>query len=156
MTLQIAKQALLPRLARTYTPRVLLVSRYTCCACTVTPLPNRVRTSNPRAVISPKRPSYPPPSRRLRSRQFSTTNNPPLLKISSKNLPPRPKPPPEHEIEESFLKGSGPGGQKIVGVPSPLQLWLSRSPTYSTLPSRHFYDLIYICQHPLTRKTFLF
>jgi hypothetical protein len=29
-------------------------------------------------------------------------------------LPPRPKPPPDSEIEESYLKGSGPGGQKIV------------------------------------------
>jgi hypothetical protein len=28
--------------------------------------------------------------------------------------PSRPKPPPEEEIEETFLKGSGPGGQKIV------------------------------------------
>lgn len=33
---------------------------------------------------------------------------------SIKNLPPRPKPPPNSEIEESYLKGSGPGGQKIV------------------------------------------
>lgn len=31
-----------------------------------------------------------------------------------KTLPPRPKPPPDSEIEESYLKGSGPGGQKIV------------------------------------------
>ncbi|EAQ85906.1 hypothetical protein CHGG_07159 [Chaetomium globosum CBS 148.51] len=30
-----------------------------------------------------------------------------------KQLPPRPKHPPESDIEESFLKGSGPGGQKI-------------------------------------------
>lgn len=28
--------------------------------------------------------------------------------------PPRPKPPPEEEITEAYLKGSGPGGQKIV------------------------------------------
>lgn len=28
--------------------------------------------------------------------------------------PPRPKPPPEEDITESYLKGSGPGGQKIV------------------------------------------
>jgi hypothetical protein len=33
-----------------------------------------------------------------------------------KNLPPRPKPPPDSEIEESYLKGSGPGGQKIVRI----------------------------------------
>ncbi len=32
----------------------------------------------------------------------------------AKSLPSRPKPPPDSEIEESFLKGSGPGGQKIV------------------------------------------
>ncbi|KAJ2902398.1 polypeptide chain release factor [Zalerion maritima] len=32
-------------------------------------------------------------------------------------LPPRPKPPPEEEIEEAFVKGSGPGGQKIVRSP---------------------------------------
>ena len=37
-----------------------------------------------------------------------------------KQLPPRPKHPPESEIEESFLKGSGPGGQKIVIHPSHL------------------------------------
>ncbi|KAI3324978.1 hypothetical protein HD806DRAFT_462184 [Xylariaceae sp. AK1471] len=55
-------------------------------------------------------------------RQLSNTNNPPLLKISSKNLPPRPKPPPEHEIEEAFLKGSGPGGQKINKTNSAVQL----------------------------------
>ncbi|KAI1351783.1 RF-1 domain-containing protein [Xylaria sp. FL0043] len=55
-------------------------------------------------------------------RDFSGTNNPPLLKISSKNLPPRPKPPPEEEIEESFLKGSGPGGQKINKTNSAVQL----------------------------------
>lgn len=34
--------------------------------------------------------------------------------VLGKQMPPRPKPPPEDEIEESFLKGSGPGGQKIV------------------------------------------
>ncbi|KAI1193795.1 RF-1 domain-containing protein [Nemania serpens] len=55
-------------------------------------------------------------------RRFSTTNNPPLRKLSSKNLPPRPKPPPEHEIEEAFLKGSGPGGQKINKTNSAVQL----------------------------------
>lgn len=34
----------------------------------------------------------------------------------AKALPPRPKPPPESEIEEAYVKGSGPGGQKIVRV----------------------------------------
>ncbi|KAI0459876.1 RF-1 domain-containing protein [Xylaria acuta] len=56
------------------------------------------------------------------TRCFSTTNGPPLLKASSKNLPPRPKPPPEEEMEESFLKGSGPGGQKINKTNSAVQL----------------------------------
>ncbi|KAI0379881.1 RF-1 domain-containing protein [Hypomontagnella monticulosa] len=37
-------------------------------------------------------------------------------------MPPRPKPPPEEEIEESFLKGSGPGGQKINKTNSAVQL----------------------------------
>ncbi|KAI2643519.1 RF-1 domain-containing protein [Xylaria nigripes] len=55
-------------------------------------------------------------------RLFGTSNNPSLQKISSKNLPPRPKPPPEDEIEESFLKGSGPGGQKINKTSSAVQL----------------------------------
>ncbi|KAG5928023.1 hypothetical protein E4U42_001405 [Claviceps africana] len=39
-----------------------------------------------------------------------------------KALPPRPKPPPDAEIEESFLKGSGPGGQKINKTNSAVQL----------------------------------
>jgi hypothetical protein len=39
-----------------------------------------------------------------------------------KQLPPRPKHPPESEIEESFLKGSGPGGQKINKTSSAVQL----------------------------------
>ncbi|KAI1763007.1 hypothetical protein GGR53DRAFT_467750 [Hypoxylon sp. FL1150] len=38
--------------------------------------------------------------------------SPPLLN-KNVNFPPRPKPPPDEEIDESFLKGSGPGGQKI-------------------------------------------
>ncbi len=59
--------------------------------------------------VSSVDPSFP-----FRRREFGSTNNPPLQKTSSKSLPSRPKPPPEEEIEESFLKGSGPGGQKIV------------------------------------------
>ncbi|GAB0135625.1 hypothetical protein EsDP_00003956 [Epichloe bromicola] len=39
-----------------------------------------------------------------------------------KNLPPRPQPPPDSEIKESFLKGSGPGGQKINKTNSAVQL----------------------------------
>ncbi|KAL6854174.1 RF-1 domain-containing protein [Trichoderma novae-zelandiae] len=39
-----------------------------------------------------------------------------------KNFPPRPKPPPDCEIEESYLKGSGPGGQKINKTNSAVQL----------------------------------
>ncbi|KAG5972840.1 hypothetical protein E4U58_006052 [Claviceps cyperi] len=51
------------------------------------------------------------------SRAFSST---PLR--SAKSLPPRPKPPPESEIKEAFLKGSGPGGQKINKTSSAVQL----------------------------------
>jgi peptide chain release factor len=32
----------------------------------------------------------------------------------AKKMPDKPKPPPEEEFTEAFLKGSGPGGQKIV------------------------------------------
>lgn len=48
-------------------------------------------------------------SRLQPTRALATT--PPLLKNP---MPQRPQPPPEEEIEESYLKGSGPGGQKIV------------------------------------------
>jgi len=37
-------------------------------------------------------------------------------------MPPRPKPPDDSEISESFLKGSGPGGQKINKTNSAVQL----------------------------------
>ncbi|KAL2126210.1 hypothetical protein VTI74DRAFT_1417 [Chaetomium olivicolor] len=48
---------------------------------------------------------------------FTTT-----VSTQLKQLPPRPKHPPESEIEESFLKGSGPGGQKINKTNSAVQL----------------------------------
>ncbi|KAI1447149.1 RF-1 domain-containing protein [Annulohypoxylon stygium] len=53
----------------------------------------------------------------LTSRQFTCTSAPLV-----KQLMPRPKPPPDSEIEESFLKGSGPGGQKINKTNSAVQL----------------------------------
>ncbi|KAI1753508.1 RF-1 domain-containing protein [Xylaria castorea] len=57
------------------------------------------------------------------ARFFGTTNSPPLsLKAGSKSMPPRPKPPPEEEIGEAFLRGSGPGGQKINKTSSAVQL----------------------------------
>lgn len=34
--------------------------------------------------------------------------------LPRKAMPPRPKPPPEEDMEEYFIHGSGPGGQKIV------------------------------------------
>ncbi|EQL01296.1 hypothetical protein G6O67_000238 [Ophiocordyceps sinensis] len=40
----------------------------------------------------------------------------------AKELPPRPKPPPDSEIEEFFVRGSGPGGQKINKTSSAVQL----------------------------------
>ncbi|KAH8909080.1 hypothetical protein BR93DRAFT_977165 [Coniochaeta sp. PMI_546] len=41
---------------------------------------------------------------------------------SLKQMPPRPKPPPEEDIEEYFIHGSGPGGQKINKTASAVQL----------------------------------
>ncbi|KFH40255.1 putative peptide chain release factor-like protein-like protein [Hapsidospora chrysogenum ATCC 11550] len=46
----------------------------------------------------------------------------PTAARARKSLPPRPKPPPEDEIEEFYLKGSGPGGQKINKTNSAVQL----------------------------------
>ncbi|RYP77027.1 hypothetical protein DL771_001317 [Monosporascus sp. 5C6A] len=62
-------------------------------------------------------PGLPPPFASVR-RSFSGTATP----QKHQNFPPRPKPPPESEIEESFLKGSGPGGQKINKTNSAVQL----------------------------------
>ncbi|KAI0119157.1 RF-1 domain-containing protein [Daldinia grandis] len=57
---------------------------------------------------------------RITSRPSSFSASPPLFKNT--NLPPRPKPPPEGDIQESFLRGSGPGGQKINKTSSAVQL----------------------------------
>ncbi|RYP29161.1 hypothetical protein DL767_006854 [Monosporascus sp. MG133] len=71
---------------------------------------------------SPPLPGLLPPfaglSPSVRRRSFSGTAAP----QKQRNFPPRPKPPPESEIEESFLKGSGPGGQKINKTNSAVQL----------------------------------
>ncbi|KAK4453794.1 RF-1 domain-containing protein [Podospora aff. communis PSN243] len=48
---------------------------------------------------------------------FTTTSPLPV-----NQMPSRPKHPPESEIEEAFLKGSGPGGQKINKTSSAVQL----------------------------------
>lgn len=42
-----------------------------------------------------------------------------------KQMPQRPKPPPEEEFQENYLRGSGPGGQKIVRPPATQLLLLS-------------------------------
>ncbi|RYP12783.1 hypothetical protein DL765_007161 [Monosporascus sp. GIB2] len=69
------------------------------------------------ARLSPRLPGPPPPFAgrppSLR-RPFSGA----AVQRKQQNFPPRPKPPPESEIEESFLKGSGPGGQKILTNPT--------------------------------------
>ncbi|KAK5630819.1 hypothetical protein RRF57_006534 [Xylaria bambusicola] len=77
--------------------------------------------SNAVQNLSPRGSNQRSPSQR---RAFSSTNNPPLHKLGSKSqpFPQRPKPPPESEIEEAFLKGSGPGGQKINKTNSAVQL----------------------------------
>ncbi|KAK1972776.1 RF-1 domain-containing protein [Colletotrichum sublineola] len=46
----------------------------------------------------------------------------PAAALKKHEMPPRPKPPPDSEIEESYLKGSGPGGQKINKTSSAVQL----------------------------------
>ena len=53
----------------------------------------------------------------------------------AKSLPPRPKPPPESEIEEFYLKGSGPGGQKIVIRFPPPVVYIHRT-SHLTAPYR--------------------
>ncbi|KAJ0381479.1 hypothetical protein COL26b_000157 [Colletotrichum chrysophilum] len=46
----------------------------------------------------------------------------PAAALKKHEMPPRPKPPPDSDIEESYLKGSGPGGQKINKTSSAVQL----------------------------------
>ncbi|KAI3535095.1 RF-1 domain-containing protein [Colletotrichum filicis] len=46
----------------------------------------------------------------------------PSASLKRHQMPPRPKPPPDSDIEESYLKGSGPGGQKINKTSSAVQL----------------------------------
>ncbi|WYZ38789.1 hypothetical protein EsH8_III_000703 [Colletotrichum jinshuiense] len=46
----------------------------------------------------------------------------PSSALKKHEMPPRPKPPPDSDIEESYLKGSGPGGQKINKTSSAVQL----------------------------------
>ena len=54
------------------------------------------------------------------ARAFNYTNSPftTTIRASAAQLPPRPVVS-ENDIEESFLKGSGPGGQKIVRPHAP-------------------------------------
>ncbi|KAL1837198.1 hypothetical protein VTJ49DRAFT_4170 [Mycothermus thermophilus] len=56
------------------------------------------------AALQPRRPFHPSPA------------------AAKKQMPPRPKHPPESEIEETFVKGTGPGGQKINKTNSAVQL----------------------------------
>ncbi|KAL8402190.1 hypothetical protein RB596_008810 [Gaeumannomyces avenae] len=53
-----------------------------------------------------------------RPRRPLSTTAPPW----QKQMPARPKPPPDSDLEESYLKGSGPGGQKINKTNSAVQL----------------------------------
>ncbi|KAH7152309.1 RF-1 domain-containing protein [Dactylonectria estremocensis] len=64
-----------------------------------------------------RRPSNAPVVTSVLTRTF-TTSRTALVKA----LPPRPKTPPESEIEEFYVKGSGPGGQKINKTNSAVQL----------------------------------
>ncbi|KAM3512265.1 hypothetical protein MY11210_004112 [Beauveria gryllotalpidicola] len=62
----------------------------------------------------------------LLRRTLLLTSRPRFLSTSpvifQKPMPSRPAPPPDSELEESFLKGSGPGGQKINKTNSAVQL----------------------------------
>jgi hypothetical protein len=44
----------------------------------------------------------------------------------AKKMPDRPKPLPEEEFTEAFLKGTGPGGQKIVRLTLPCRERIER------------------------------
>ncbi|KAI1876443.1 hypothetical protein JX265_003969 [Neoarthrinium moseri] len=77
-----------------------------------------LRTAFPGPARPPMPPHAPSPSSST-SCSFSST---PARRKKAAPMPPRPKPPPEGEIEESFLKGSGPGGQKINKTNSAVQL----------------------------------
>ncbi|KAK8066364.1 hypothetical protein PG997_013111 [Apiospora hydei] len=52
-------------------------------------------------------------------RALSTT---PSLQKKTPQYPPKPQLPPDSDLDESFLKGSGPGGQKINKTNSAVQL----------------------------------
>lgn len=54
--------------------------------------------------------------------ELSTANFSSSQRSCRIQYPSRPKPPPESEIQESYLKGSGPGGQKINKTNSAVQL----------------------------------
>ncbi|RYP50680.1 hypothetical protein DL768_003824 [Monosporascus sp. mg162] len=97
---------------------------------TITTAPHGGSPCHHSAVRDARRPVRPSPpfsgilppfagrSPSVRRRSFSGT----AALQKHRNFPPRPKPPPESEIEESFLKGSGPGGQKINKTNSAVQL----------------------------------
>ncbi|KAH8664084.1 RF-1 domain-containing protein [Xylariales sp. PMI_506] len=84
------------------------------------PLPERATTAL-WTTPAPTEVSISRPSSRQQRRPFSTCALRPK-KAGTAPMPPRPKPPPEAEIDESFLKGSGPGGQKINKTNSAVQL----------------------------------
>lgn len=54
--------------------------------------------------------------------QHRTLATTPSLYKKTPQYPPKPRPPPDTDLDESFLKGSGPGGQKINKTNSAVQL----------------------------------
>ncbi|RYP59445.1 hypothetical protein DL769_008533 [Monosporascus sp. CRB-8-3] len=85
-----------------------------CCCCGPIREALPARPPSPLPGLPPPSAGRPPPVRRSLSGA--------AILRKHQNFPPRPKPPPESEIEESFLKGSGPGGQKINKTNSAVQL----------------------------------
>ncbi|RYP85454.1 hypothetical protein DL770_005012 [Monosporascus sp. CRB-9-2] len=86
--------------------------------CHYGPVRDARRPVRPSAPLPGLLPPFAGRSPSVRRRSFSGT----AALQKHRNFPPRPKPPPESEIEESFLKGSGPGGQKINKTNSAVQL----------------------------------
>ncbi|WQF79765.1 Putative peptide chain release factor class I [Colletotrichum destructivum] len=64
----------------------------------------------------------PAPQHRYRLPLVAFFSASPSAALKKHEMPPRPRPPPDSDIEESYLKGSGPGGQKINKTSSAVQL----------------------------------
>ncbi|KAK8034398.1 polypeptide chain release factor [Apiospora rasikravindrae] len=84
------------------------------------PFSHQTQLLKPAAVtISSSTSHHPLSNYSCHGRALSTT---PSLQKKTPQYPPKPQPPPDSDLDESFLKGSGPGGQKINKTNSAVQL----------------------------------